>query len=214
MKITVLCVTRGAPRTDRFLSDLERLAQELRGQFVIALDGDALPRVYDAKVLHVVSKGYFGSVLDEAVAACDGEYILRIDDDERVSPAMFTWLMGESWHKADNWSFPRQCFWQNEQQYLTTPPWYPDHQTRLSVKAKSGHRPLPHDPSLYGFGDWAPVAIEHHELLVKTFEERWKFFQHLSRARGREMSDLEAQRWQPETWPDRITVAPYEEGAA
>lgn len=211
--ITVLCVTRGAPRTERFLAAMEALAYILEGQFVIALDGTTLPRSYDARVLLVRSKGYFGSVLNEAVEACDGDYILRIDDDERPSPAMVEWLSDEmNWCSSDNWSFPRQCFWQNEQQYLVTPPWYPDYQTRFSVKSKSANRPLPHDPSPYGFGAFATVAIEHHELLVKDFEERWQFFQSLSRARGYDMPDAEAKAWQPESWPDCVQVRPYAKG--
>ena len=209
---TLLCVTRGAARTERLLGDMERLTQELCWQFVIALDGKTLPRVYDAKIVPVVSKGYIGSVLDEAVAACDDDYILRIDDDERVSPAMAEWLKEADWHTSDNWAFYRQCFIRDESQYLTTPPWYPDYQTRFSVKAKSDRRPLPHDASPYGFGTIVPVAIEHHELLVKSYEERWQFFQRLSQARGQNMSDHEAQLWQPESWPELVQVHPYSGG--
>jgi hypothetical protein len=85
---------------------------------------------------------------------------------------MLAWLHDRKYVYADHWQFPRLALWSDEEHFLLTPQLWPDHQTRLSVKAKAGGRPGIHDGSPFGGGIHAHVAIEHHKFLVKSTEER------------------------------------------
>jgi hypothetical protein len=119
----------------------------------------------------VVSKGYIESVLDEALEYTAGRYVLRLDDDERCSPAMVQWLREEQFLASDHWKFPRAHILSDGRVSLHPQLW-PDHQTRLSVRAKSGGRRWIHAGSPFGGGDEAPVVIEHHKFAVKSLQER------------------------------------------
>ncbi len=107
-----------------------------------------------------------------ALTHCTGDYILRLDDDERCSPAMVQWLKDRRYEARDHWSFARAHLWLDEMQMLTEYPYWPDCQTRLSVKAKAGGRDTVHVASPFGYGTLAPAVIEHHNFLVKSPEER------------------------------------------
>ncbi len=179
--ISILCITQAQSYSLPFLRDLARLANILDGEFVVALDDqfsvdlleqiDRFGRVTRLITVKVEGPSIEG-VLDEAISYCHGDYILRIDDDERCSPAMITWLKEKSYLSADHWCFPRVHFWGDSQSVLITPSLWPDQQTRLSIKAKAGGRSQLHAGSPFGFGEHAPVVIEHHKFLVKSYAER------------------------------------------
>lgn len=176
--LSVLCVTKVEPYSYPFLERLAFLADVCGAELVLMLDGPDAERrlqkrpsvLYRAWCEVTTSKGFIESVLDQAVAACSGDYILRLDDDEQVSPAMIEWLQRQMYFAADHWKFPRMHMWHGG--YIVNPPLWPDHQTRLSVKSKSGGRHTIHAGSPFGGGELAPVAIEHYKFLVKSYDER------------------------------------------
>lgn len=177
--LSILTVTKAEHFTPRFLRRMKNLAELCNAEFVIAGDGaGALPRLRamgygeDEILVSVESKGYMESVLDKVVNCCGGRFILRLDDDESVSPEMFHWLVNECYTERDHWKFPRAHLWHRESLYITNAPLWPDHQTRLSVRKKSGGRHTLHSISPYGAGALAPVPLEHWKFLVKTREER------------------------------------------
>lgn len=172
--LSILCVTRMGAHARRFLGDMEMLADGLGVEFVLCVDAD--PTRFDdlGTVVSrwVRSDGYIESVLDEAIAQCSGEYVLRLDDDECVSVEMARWLEDRSYRADDHWAFPRMHLWPDGRHYITNPPLWPDLQTRLSVQAKAGGRTVIHAGSPYGTGQVAEVAIEHHKFLVRDRAER------------------------------------------
>ena len=177
MNLSILCITKAEPHALPFLRAMEAVAACARAEFVVAADGfDAVARMarseIDARVVPVASLGFLESVLEQAVHACQDGYILRLDDDERCSPAMGLWLVAQEYLVSEHWTFPRVHFWRDEQSVLMTSQLFPDHQTRLSMKHLAGGRYTLHAGSPFGPGTYAPVAIEHHKFLVKTREER------------------------------------------
>jgi len=192
--LTILCVTRYAPHAGRFLQAFDDLADLLDGEMV-EYDGSHIRTIEDA--------------LDEAVAECADGYILRLDDDELPSPEMVEWLRDCSYEAADHWCFPRLHLWGDTHHYIPTPPLYPDLQTRLSIKAKSGGRHRVHDGSPYGSGEQAPVAIEHHKFLVRRREERESLLNEYRRLRH------DADQWTvfsvPELFAESLQVVEREE---
>jgi hypothetical protein len=174
--LSVLCVTRLEAHALPFLHNLTHLAEACGAECVIAVDGDesVLPDIIKdtTKVARVKSAGYVESVLEDAIRFTTGDYILRLDDDERASVAMANWLRHQMYTSADHWSFPRVHLWGDQRHALSTPLLWPDPQTRLSIRAMAGGRSVIHAASPFGLGQMAPCAIEHHKFLVKTLDER------------------------------------------
>ena len=182
--LTVLVVTRAEDHALVFLDDMAELSGDLHARFLVAADGDkALARLdglEGATTAVVRSHGYLESVLDDAVALCEDGWILRLDDDERVSYGMYEWLLEGHYREADHWAFPRATLYPDEQHRLAGivdgfpagGSLYPDLQTRLSSKEKSGGRLKIHQGSPFGTGRQAPCVIEHHKMLVRSANER------------------------------------------
>lgn len=159
--LSILCVSQVKPRAIPFLEDMKRTAEALGGEFVLAEDG---------KDVH--SQGYIESVLDDAIALTRGDYILRLDDDERCSRSMLRWLELKKYEEGDHWSFPRIHLWKDVHTMIMEEYYWPDLQTRLSTRAKAGGRSEIHAGSPFGAGTIARVSIEHYVYLVKPYEER------------------------------------------
>lgn len=155
--LTILCVTANRPYAQPFLDAMGGIADALGARFVEFNGRDA---------------GCIENVLDQAVAACPGGYILRLDDDERMSRDMELWLFAREYRAHDHWAFPRMNLWPDENSYIVNHNLWPDPQTRLSTKEKSGGRYRVHEGSPYGTGQLAPCVIEHHKFLVRTEAER------------------------------------------
>jgi hypothetical protein len=175
MNLTILCISKIDRNSLSFINAMHLLAINLHAQFVLANNGNVPFDYYgwiNTKVVRVKSLGYLESSLEEAVAACDGDYILRLDDDEAPSPAMVDWLYAETWQERDHWKFPRMHLWDRGNSVLLTPHLFPDYQTRLSTKEKSGGRTTVHAGSPFGGGALAPVSIEHHKFLMKDYATR------------------------------------------
>ena len=179
MRLSILCVTKALPHAVPFLRSMALLGQSLIAEVVFAADGEKALRVVSdlptvPQVLLVHSRGFIESVLDEAVKACSGDYIFRLDDDETASRALVEWLTSEEYTESDHWKFPRMHLWPDANSMIVSQHLFPDYQTRLSIKAKSGGRSTVHAGSPFGGGSIAPVAILHHKFLVRSYEERKK----------------------------------------
>jgi len=173
--LSILCVSRAGAHAASFLREMQKLSLMLRAQFALVADGDAafekLTEQVQPPIGCVSSKGYLESVLEDALTFCTGEYILRLDDDERCSAAMIEWMQNEVYRSADHWKFATANMWTADE-FILNPPLWPDEHTRLSTREKSGGRHTPHAGSPYGGGELAPVILEHHKFVVKSHAER------------------------------------------
>lgn len=161
MSLSILCVTEGRPYSKPFIAKMKRVASDIDVPFILIRDGQ-----------DIHSGGYLESVLDHAVDQCPDGWILRLDDDEALPDETILWLASGEYQNADHWAFKRRNLWPDSAHHISNPPLWPDLQTRLSVKAKSGERHEIHAGSPYGTGTVAPVPIDHHKFLVRTREER------------------------------------------
>lgn len=172
-ELSVVMVTKGEAHIWPYIRKAKALAQAIDAEFIIGLDdyqNDDFICV-EKGIVHVKSDGYLESVLDEVLKHATGKYILRLDDDESISDAMLHWLKAGHYHASDVWAFPRaNMWWQGKA--ITTPPLWPDLQTRLTTRSKAGGRTQIHQGSPHGTGAVAPVAILHHKFDVRSFDER------------------------------------------
>lgn len=177
-RLSILCVTKAEPFARPFLASMSALAATSDAEFVVLADGPTAVETlaeapFPATIVPCQSDGFIESVLDLGVHACNGEYVLRLDDDEFPTPEMIRWLQDERFCESTHWKFARLHLWNDIFHFVNDGQLWPDHQTRLSLKCKAGGRAKAiHSGSPYGFGDLAPAAIEHHKFLVKTLEER------------------------------------------
>lgn len=207
--LSILCVTKLGKHAEPFLVDMAALAVEVDAELVIAVDGGgSLPAYVEecSSRIDVQSNGCIESVLDEAIAACGREYVLRLDDDETASVELADWLADHRYRDADHWAFPRMHLWPDWSHYITSPPLWPDVQTRLSVKAKAGGRAQIHQGSPYGTGQIAGPAIEHHKFLVRGLAEREALVEHYESLQPGAGSDHFARFSVPERF--ELSVAP------
>ncbi len=110
--------------------------------------------------------------LDVAVSSCPDGHVLRLDDDEAATPELEEWLAAGEYLADDHWAFPRLNLYPDADHHIVSDGLWPDLQTRLSIKAKSGGRSRIHQGSPFGTGTVAPAAIEHHKFLCRPFFER------------------------------------------
>lgn len=176
MKFSILTITRGEECVLENLTQLAQLAKSLGADYVVGVDGPvARERVrelqIEATIKEVATAGVMESVVDELLPYCEGEYVLRLDGDERVTWLMEQWLRQGRYVGADQWKFPRAWLWKDGT-YLTAPHYWPDFQVRLSIKKKSGGLRTLHAMRSFGSVAEAPIAIEHLKLLMFSPEER------------------------------------------
>lgn len=178
--LTILCVTKAEDYSKPFLRHFQDVAKTLGASYVFVLDSKERSGFISAercdgiegKWIGLKSDGYIESILEDAVAECESRYIFRIDDDEMFSPSLIEWLKAGAYRTHDHWKFPRVHLWGDTEHFINAAPLYPDHQTRLSTKEKSGGRHTVHAGSPFGGGELCTHPIEHHKFLVKSREER------------------------------------------
>jgi hypothetical protein len=164
MKLSIFCVTKAEACAIPFLAMMRNLAEVCGAEFIIAADGRAAYRrvveniVSDQLIL--VDGEFINQAIEQTMSVSRGEYTLHLEDDECSSTAMTLWLWNEEYTVASQWKFPRFNLWATEKSAIITPPLFPDYQLRLLSK------------SLKDDVEIAPVAIEHHKFLVKTYSER------------------------------------------
>jgi hypothetical protein len=218
-RLSILCITRAEPHAPYFLAALASLAHRLSAQLVLGTDGVEAYRVLhhsadvdDADLIRVESRGCLEDVHDQVLNACDGAYVLRLDDDEAATPAMQQWLERRDYEAHDHWKFARAHLWGGPDEFIVSNQLWPDHQTRLSVRAKAGGRTAIHCGSPFGGGELAPVVLAHHKFLVKSIAER--------RAVARRYDAIQPGAGTggmlafnvPEDAYDQVTLAPIGEG--
>jgi len=123
MKLSVVVVTKAEPYAIPFIDDLMAVASSIRNsEFLIGLDGDArLPRDLAAFAVRTNARGFIENVLDQMVNQTRGEYVLRLDDDERCSEAMVEWLQSGAYAERDHWRFLMAQLWTPTEMILNSP---------------------------------------------------------------------------------------------
>lgn len=160
--LSIMCVSSMKARTKPFIEELENVAKYIGAEFVLVRDG-----------IDVKSAGYIESVMDQATAMTLGEYVLRIDDDEKLSSAAVMWLKQREYKRHDAWAFPRVALWPDTNTMIAGFPkltLFPDFQLRLLTRNYPWPNELHRVPHVAC--QLAPVMIEHHSFLCKTYEER------------------------------------------
>ena len=218
MSLSILCVTNGEPHAGQFLLRMSRLARLLDAEFVIGLDGPAKKAGFNMWCTRAIDLPDHDVPLQEmvsdiAVNACSGDFLLRLDDDEAVSPALQGWLAARGYESGQLFTFPRVYLYPDKKHYLTNDGMYPDLQTRL------GKRPLMlgvnhiHAGNPNGAGQIMPFALEHHKLLVKSYEQRVTIGERYEAIRTGAGTRPEYARYNlPEMFYDRLEYKPYPDG--
>jgi len=200
MLLSILCVSTMKNRALPFIEELKTAANYIGAEFVLVRDG-----------IDVHSAGYIESILDEAVEWTHGSYVLRIDDDEKLSAAMVMWLKQEEYKRHNAWAFPRPPLWPDAKTMLVGFPTlklFPDFQLRLTTREikwpNQIHR-VAHVPCLL-----APVMIEHHAFLAKTYDERRALTAEYETIKtGRVFVAADVDKVMPEDWSDP-ELLPYD----
>lgn len=175
MSLSIVCVTKAETYAQPFLVECLDLAERLGAEMVFGAHGDAAVEYFHSLErpfrMTTVQGDFLEQMLSPAINLCTGDYILRLDDDERCSPEMIEWLATEAYHERPSWFFPRYHMWPDDQHVITNGPFFPDFQGRLTVREQA-HRP----PTLHAGQPWpawrAPVPFQHHTFLAKSKEER------------------------------------------
>lgn len=174
--LSIVCVTKFDLQIIKIIGAIRGYAEELGAQIIYGVDGGECTetRYGDCVYTPVQSNGCIESVLDEVLALATRKWVLRIDDDETLSPAFLNWLRIKEYEKlgSDVYAFPRVHLWGDTHHYIDNPPLYPDVQTRLTTKDKAGGRKTVHAGSPHGTGKIIWRALEHHKFLVRNQTER------------------------------------------
>lgn len=174
--LDLLCITKGERHARQFIIMLRNIADLLGARLVIGADGQAaadLCEPYADRLLVQRSQGYLESVINQAVECCQGEYVLRIDDDELPSMGMVEWLQSGAFVTWDAWLFARMNLWGDGRVFVANDPLWPDMQMRLARRELSG--------GWCGIHSRCPAAeravfsrqvIVHYKFLVRSMAER------------------------------------------
>lgn len=219
MNLSILCVTLAEPHAGLYLVRMSHLARLLGAEFVIGLDG---ARAHQSHLGKLATKAVLlpahdvplqECVMDEAVSQCSGEYILRLDDDEAVSPSLQAWLMNRKYVGGQLFSFPRVYMHPDEKHVLCNDNIYPDMQTRLGLKHLMYGITFIHAGNPNGAGTFAPFAIEHHKLLCRSYDERLAIANRYEAIREGAGSLPEYARYNlPEKFYSELQVQEYTDG--
>jgi hypothetical protein len=218
VNLSILCVTNNQhPCVERYVMDMSRLASSLKAEFVLGLDREKAQQsmlgIYADKKIDLTADTLQEDVLDEAINACSGDWLLRLDDDEQVSLALGHWLESYDWSAGDLYAFPRVYLYPDERHMLTNPGMWPDLQTRLGRKELMTGCTYVHAGNRNGTGQVVPYAIEHHNLLVKTLEERRALAAHYEAIRPGAGSLPEYARYNlPEDFYPEFILKEYTDG--
>ena len=179
MNLSIVCVTNDDGRqAGSFVSRMNKLARALDAEFVLGLDGDKaqqsdMRKLADKAIdLPAHDVPLQEKVLDIAIEACSGKFVLRLDDDEAVSLALEDWLKTGAYQNGRLYAFPRVYMYPDEQHVLANEGMFPDLQTRLGLKSLMFGVNSIHAGNPNGTGLVVPYALEHHKLLVKSYAER------------------------------------------
>lgn len=220
MNLSVVCVTNDDGRqAGAFIERMSQLAKRLGAEFVLGLDGkpaqESNMRAFADKAIDLPAHDVplQEIVLDIAVQACAGDYILRLDDDEAVSPALEKWLSEDKYKSGSLFAFPRVYMFGDAQHVLANEGMWPDLQTRLGSKRLMLGVNSIHAGNPNGTGLVIPYALEHHKLLVKSYAERRQIADRYEAIRqGAGYSHTYARYNTPEDIYEELMVKSYTDG--
>ena len=183
IRVSAVVLTKnGERRIERCLRSI--LSSGFSDEIVVCLDRATTDQTYEVArpladhVHFVTTEGCLESALPQMVALCSGDFILRLDDDERL---------GGDWSRPDfealvalnnlshlnvlrRWTVDDGC------NFIASAPWFPDVQLRLFRNAPASVRwPLQiHEPMEIAGNGMTPGDrwIEHDVLFTTSIEER------------------------------------------
>lgn len=123
----------------------------------------ALAEGCGARVIVVSDWPGFGLQKQRAVDAAGGEWILSVDADERVTPALQAAILAAlSDPQADGYRIPRRTYFLGR--FLRHGGWYPDRVLRLARRARARFSPDPVHERMLVDGPVEDLAadLEHH----------------------------------------------------
>lgn len=216
--MSIVTVTPAKPNSEAFLLHMRHLADDLGAELVIGYDtrygiaGMELAHKYSDLTVLVKSKGYIESVLQDVIDASNGTWILRLDDDEMVTPAMWQWLKDRKYDtkETQSWGFAEATLWPTTMTFISSHPFWPDVHPRLQTWKYAKWGRAPHSGPTHGPGLIAPAAIAHHKLLVKSLDERRHKWE--ERDKGRDRDEIHAIMNMPEEYLKSLTVYPLGDG--
>ena len=183
MNLSILTVTRGEPHSPRFLRHFRAVADMLSAEFVVAYDRVSQPACDADHYIAVESSGVIEDVLVQAHAACSGEYVLRMDDDESLCPTAILALYGWCGLDSDSKSYAirRANLWGDQWHAVSSGSLFPDLQARLMPRDRETrttvHEGMPFDIVF-------PGMILHHKFLIKSYAERAKIAERYEQKRA------------------------------
>jgi hypothetical protein len=178
----VVLTNNGAQRIERCLRSIRQSG--FADEIVVCIDRATTDNTYQIartlahQVHFVATDGYLESALPQMVALCSGDFILRLDDDERL---------GGNWTRPDFESLValndlshltvlRRWIVDEGRNFIASPPWFPDVQMRLfrNIPASIRWPQEIHDPMEIAGNCLTPSDrwIEHDVLFTTTAAER------------------------------------------
>lgn len=159
----------------RFVEKMRKIADKV-GELVICATGDKAIKLAEqyADSYNRVDILYFEQGWHNIIELASHDWILQLDDDEELSPALEDWLVRGDWQQQpyDGFVFPTAWLFGDEQHYLTNYPVGGDSHTRLLKKEYSAREAVPHSvPQAYRRAI-VPYLLYHHKFLVRTIEQR------------------------------------------
>ncbi len=154
LDVSAVVLTRnGSGRLERCLQSIA--AAGIARELVVVVDdtttddSESIARRFTPKVLRMETHGYIECCLAQMAAACSGDFVLRIDDDETLG-GEWDALAGDA---NDSGAFthflvPRRWLVPGEDCFISSDEWFPDLQLRL----------FRNDPALI---HWPPGLHEH-----------------------------------------------------
>ena len=175
--LSIICMTRGGGSSYQFINALSLQAKRLGAELVVGhdegFDFSTTLHMY-TKFIPIQTSGYVESALNQLARHAQGQFILKLDDDESISPLMLEWLRERRYMGYPAWAFPSAALWGDEGHFITTPPFWPDTHIRLTAWHLAADWPdEPHGkPKWERQAKIAPVAIRHHKFLLRGLAER------------------------------------------
>lgn len=216
--LSIVCITRGDPHAAAFISSMRDAATSLNAEFVIGADGYnafVIAQDYSDITVSVQSSGYVESVLNKVILAANGIWVLRLDDDEEISPALFAFLRDRRYTTNPLWRIPTMALWGDTSHYITNPPLFPDAHLRLTTwKYRGGWADAVHAPAPHQTDNIAPAAILHHKYLLKSLPERQRVAARYEQLKPGGGYGVHAPFTIPEViFGDKLTTAPVGDGS-
>jgi glycosyltransferase involved in cell wall biosynthesis len=138
-----------------------------------------LAQAAGAKVVRTTDWPGFGAQKNRALAQATQPWVLSIDADERVTPALrdeILAVVGEAAPRFDAWDMPRRSSFCG--QYMSHSGWYPDRVTRLFRRGRARFSDdLVHERVVVD----GPMGHLRHDLLHATYPDLETMLQKLDR---------------------------------